>query len=233
MEEIITITDLFIYRGTGIEGLLEKYGNNEKVRLIKLILNTNQSGDYVTEYQIGPLTVKQNKSLYMNKTLYKKDLENLIKYQINIYEQIKKDFQDYDFEERTYCEKLYLEDKETHNVAEFKLVSKDEKIPTLKFLTRGIQSINPLFKCPLEFSGKLFNLWYGKLKKIKELKRNERTKPQLLRYIPNIYEATYAKTCELGVEIKTIPKELSCRFDGETPKEVEDFDVIEELPRLR
>lgn len=222
MEEMITITDLFIYRGTGGGGLLDKYGNTEKVRLVKLTLKTNQSGDYITEHQIGPLTVKQNKSLYMDKTLDIKDLEKLIKNHLNIDEKIKIDFQDYDFWDRTYTNSLYLEDKETHNIAEFKLVSKDDKIPTQKYLTRGIQALNPLFKCPLEFSGNLYHLWYGKLKKVKTLSRTERTKPQLLKFIPNIYEATYAKTCVLGIEIKKIPKELSCRFDGEPTEEAED-----------
>jgi len=224
VEEMITITDLFIYRGAGLEGLLEKYGNTEKVRLIKLTLKTNQSGDYITEHQIGPLKVKQNKSLYMENTLQTKNLENLIKHQLNINEQIKIDFQDYDFWDRTYCEKLYIEDRETHNIAEFKLISKDEKILTQKYLTRGVQAINPLFKCPLEFSGNLYHNSYGKLKKVKTLSRTERTKPQLLRYIPNIYETTYAKTCNIGIETKTIPKELSCSFDGETPQEIPKHD---------
>ena len=221
MEEMLTITDLFIYRGEGLEGLIDRYGDTEKVRILKVALKTNQCEEGIIQHQVGPLILKENQSRYLDQTLEKVEILDLIEHLSDYDELIKLKHQDYTFIERTYPTELYIEDKETHYAAEFTLISPDKKIPTDKYKYRGIKAINPNFKCAFEFTGNLYRLSNGKLKKDITLEKTERTKPQLLRYIPNVYEVTYAKTCNIGKETKIIPKELSCVFDGETTKEVE------------
>jgi hypothetical protein len=132
-------------------------------------------------------------------------------------DQLRQQTEDFDVFDRLYIPDLYILDKETHYIAKFKTLTKNERRYTPQYKNMVIKGMRKTFQTSLELSPILYNEVAGKLKKAKMLSLTDFTKPSLERLIPNVCQVTYPRTCLVSSEPEMIDRELSCRYNGEVP----------------
>lgn len=222
LEQIITLTTLYISRGQGLETIFEKYGDTENIKLVAIKFKSAPSSEHSLVYQIGPARCKLQKGLIITaQTWYDEEVADFIE-NYEIYQDIASKRGDGGVFDRGACEKIYLLDKETNTVAEYGLVPKKDRIYTPEYKELGIRALNPKYQVSLELTGNLFTLEdKNKLKKWRTLKTTDFTRPQLERMLPSLCAATKIRTCNRTRKAIITEQEISCRFDGDTPKHFE------------
>ena len=222
LEQVIAVTTLYLSRGQGLETILEKYGDTEKVRLVAVKFKSAASSIHSMSYQIGPARCKLQSGLIItSQTWYEDDVVDFIQNYDN-YQHIASERGDGGVFDRGSCDAIYLLDKETNTVAEFGLVPKKDRIYTPEYVQFGIRALNSQYQVSLELTGILYILEHkNKLRKWKTLKNTDFTRPQLERMIPGICASTKIRTCNRTRTAIMTDREVSCRFDGDIPKQEE------------
>lgn len=215
-EQIIEITTLYIYRGQGLEALLEKYGDTEDVKLVGATIKSHSTSGHAIYTNIGPIKVKDQRGLVItSQRLYEDDIANIIKF-YDDYQHQSAVKGDGDLFYRIISEKLYLLDKHTNTVAEFALVPKKDRIYTADYRKRGIQALNPALQISLELTPNLYILTdKNKLRKWRMIKQTDFTRPTLESILPGVCRATFLRTCLRERTAIMIDTEISCTFDGD------------------
>ena len=220
LEQVIAVTTLYLSRGQGLETILEKYGDTEKVRLVAVKFKSAASSIHSMSYQIGPARCKLQRGLIItSQTWYEDDVVDFIQ-NYKDYQHVASKRGDGGVFDRGSCDAIYLLDKETNTVAEFGLVPKKDRIYTPEYVQFGIRALNSQYQVSLELTGILYILEdKNKLRKWKTLKNTDFTRPQLERMIPGICASTKIRTCNRTRTAIMTDREVSCRFDGDIPKQ--------------
>jgi len=219
LEQLTTITTLYIPRGEPLEIIFQKYGNTDKVKLIAIKYTSPSTSGHSILYQIGPARCKLQKGLSItSQTWYEKDIEDFIK-NYDAYQDIAaRRGGDGDVFDRGMCEKVYLLDKEKNWIAEFGLVPKKDRIYTPEYKQFGIRALNQKYQISLELTDTLYILdEKNKLKKEKKIPHGDFTRPQLENLLPAICSVVKIRTCNRVKTAIITEKELDCRFDGIIP----------------
>jgi len=213
--QILEVTTLYIYRGQGLESLLEKYGDTEDIKLVGATIKSHSTSDHAIHTNIGPIKVKEQRGLIItSQRLYEDDIANIIKF-YDEYQHQSALKGDGDLFYRIICEKLYLLDKHTNTVAEFELVPKKDRIYTTDYKKRGIQALNPSLQISLELTPNLYIITdKKKLKKWRMIKQTDFTRPTLESILPGVSRATFIRTCLRERTSIMTDKEIECKFNG-------------------
>jgi len=213
-EQIGTITTLFLTRGEGLELILEKFGENDKSKLVAIKYKSAPSAIHSIPVQIGPARLKMQKGLSINpQTWHIKDITDFVE-NYETYQDMAARKGNGGVFDRGSCEKVYLLDKMTNTIAEFGLVPKKDRIYTSEYKKLGIRALKPNYQISLELTGTLYILTdKNQLKKWRLMDRTDFTRPQLRRRLPGVCEVTRMRTCiRTKIPIMT-EQEKSCSFD--------------------
>ena len=215
-EQFIEVTTLYIYRGRGLQAILEKYGDKEDVKLVGATIKSLSTSVHAIYTNIGPIKVKDQRGLVITpQRLNGEDIANIIKFYDEYQDQSARKGNGGLFD-RIICEKIYLLDKETNTVAEFALVPKKDRIYTSEYLEKGIKALNPLYQVSLELTQNLYIITdKNQLKKWKTIGRTDFTKPQLEKILPGVCRSTFVRTCLRTRTAIMTDAEIQCIFNGD------------------